>query len=362
MNISRKNKINLNSQHGSLLTEMMIGLAISAMTVLLVTFISFEFEKQKKITTSVSQTVSSNALLAFPLQTVGKNVGFGFNSKDFLGCTVRAANSANNSSYTFSLVPAAITTVDGLKDRITLIYGSSNSYYNKIQLTAPMTSNDGPIAVASRFGINLGDVLLLSEPGQDCSLVQVTGLPTDIGQTNLIKIDAYTYSVNGLNIPATYNMLGFNNHSYTTSAKVGNLGPTPGRVSFYINDNGQFVEEHLENSTTGNSNIQVIGDNVVAFKVQYALDTDGDKNVDTWTSTAPSMANSNQIIGFRYALISRDNSINPSYNGICNATVNSEFSWEGGDIDVADSSANWQCYRYRMVQGTVAFKNMLWAE
>lgn len=44
---NKHNKLNFKKQNGSLLTEMLVGLAISSMTILLVTTISIAFDKQK---------------------------------------------------------------------------------------------------------------------------------------------------------------------------------------------------------------------------------------------------------------------------------------------------------------------------
>lgn len=355
-----KNNNNFNKQKGSLLTEMLVGLAISSMTVLLVTTISIAFNKQKKITTSVSQTVSNNALTAFPLQTIGKNVGFGFNDRAFLGCTVNAFNTSNNRRNTFVLRPAFIESEmngDPLKDKITITYGNATNYYTELQLTAPLSSTDGPLPLTSRFGISLGDVLLLAEPGKECTLMQVTNLPTATGQNHLAVVSGANYVVNGRSYNATYNKLGFAGIYYGTSTRVGNLGRNPQMSSFYINDNNQFVQENLGNTDTG---IQPLGDRVIAFKTQYALDTDNDGIVDSWTNATPNIEDTNQIIGFRYALITKDNSVADDYAGSCNTTTNSDFDWLGGTIDISSHADNWECFRYRMIQGTVAFKNMLW--
>lgn len=358
---NKHNKLNFKKQNGSLLTEMLVGLAISSMTILLVTTISIAFDKQKKITTSVSQAVASNALTAFPLQTIGKNVGFGFNDRLFLGCTVNAFNSSNGAHNVFTLRPAFIeTNVDGdeLKDKITVTYGNASNYYTELQLTAPMSSTDGPLALTSRFGISPGDVLLVAEPGQECTLMQVTSLPTGIGQNHLAVVSGSNYTVNGRSFNASYNKLGFDGILYGTTAKVGNLGRQPQMSSFYINNDNQLVQENLGNFNTG---IQPVGDRVVAFKTEYALDTNNDGIVDSWSNITPSIENTYQIVGFRYALITKDTSVADDYQGECSTTTNSEFIWYGGTIDISSHADNWSCFRYRMTQGTVAFKNMLWS-
>lgn len=352
-------KIKIN-QRGSLLTEMMIGLLISSMTILLITVISFQFEKQKKITTAVSQSISNNVLTAFPLQTYGKNAGYGFNSPVFLGCTVRAHNSVTSQDFSYTLRPVFIEpnqNSNPLKDKITITLGSANNYYSSLKLTSALSSSEGPIPVNSRFGIRQGDVLLLAESGKDCTMMQTTELSDDVGRRHLVGVTGNTYVTNGLNKVATFNKEDFNGEIYNSAASVANFGRSAQKIEFSVNDNDEFVQD---DTFLGTSQPVTLGKDVVAFKVIYALDTNNDGTVDSWTNVTPSVENTKQIIGFRYALISKASTVANDYAGSCSATTNPSFEWMGGTIDISDSSSNWKCYRYRVIQGTVPLKNMLW--
>lgn len=358
---SQKKLLNIfqkENQKGSLLTELMIGLLISVLTVMVVIFVFTQFEEHKKTTTEVSQTIANNALSVFPLQTYAKMAGYGFNDKTFYGCSVKSYNSTTGTTSTYTLRPVNIeTNVNGTtNDRVTFMLSSSNNFYSTLKIMNSMSTATDTILVNSRFGVRLGDVLLLNEPGKDCSLIQVTNLPTDTGRTSEIIFTGTSYSNNGVNVPATFNKTGAHSVLYSSSAEVANFGRDGKRISFSIED-GNFVEN---NFFVGTDNKTTLGSNVVAFKAIYGLDTDRDGNVDSWTNVTPANEDLDQIIGVRYVLISRS----PSPSGsVCNVTQNSVFSWFGGEIDVSDSMGDdWGCYRYRMIQGTAPLKNMIWTK
>jgi type IV pilus assembly protein PilW len=355
MHLIKKNKYK-----GSLILEMMIGLSISLLTMMLVTLVITQFEKQKKISTSVSEAISNNTLSVFPLHSYGKNAGFGFNSAQFLGCTVRAYNASTNTNFSYILRPIFIETNindNPLKDKITITLGSSNNYYSSLKLTSPLANPGDPLPVNSRFGTRVGDALILAENGKDCTIMQVTGLPTEVGKNHLIQTDGTNYSDNGLNYTATFNKTNFFDITYGSSTLVGNFGRHGKKIEFSVDNQNQFIQN---DTFLGTQNSSVLGEDIIAFKVLYGLDTNSDKNVDEWTSITPDNANLSQIIGFRYAVITRASTVANDFSGTCNSTQNSEFEWIGGTIDVSTSSDNWKCYRYRMLQGTVPLKNMLW--
>lgn len=346
------------SQKGSLLTELMIGLLISVLTVMVVLYIFTNFENQKKATTQVSEAVTNNALTLFPLQTNAKMAGFGFNDKVFYGCNVKAHNSSAGTDFSYNLRPVEIASdFNGTSnDRVIITLGSADNFYSALKLMNNMSTADSNVLVNSRFGLKTGDILLFAELGKDCTMVQVTDLPTDIGRNSEIAFSGSQYTWNGQNIPTTFNKTGAHGIVYTSSALIANFGRNGKRVSYFINDDNELVEE---NSFNGVNETVVLGNNVVAFKVIYGLDTNGDKNVDSWSNVTPSADNTHQIIGLKYALISR--SAGPD-GSVCNVTNNSIFNWAGGNIDVSNTGDDWGCYRYRMIQGTAPLKNMLWAD
>lgn len=344
------------SQKGSLLSELMIGLLISVLTVMVVTYVFTQFEEHKRITTQVSQTIANNALAVFPLQTYTKMAGYGFNNKNLYGCNVQLHNSATSVNENYILRPVHIEPdFDSTKnDRVTIMLGSSNNFYTTMRLMNSMASSSDPLILNSRFGVRTGDVLLVSEPGKDCSLVQATNLPIASGSTNEVDFSGFTYIYDGLSFPATFNKTGAHGIIYNSSSEIGNFGRDGKRLSYYV-ENGDFIEN---NRFTGVDRKTILGTNVVAFKAIYALDTDDDGNVDNWTNVTPANDKLEQIIGLKYALISRSNNLS---GNVCNITVNPIFKWFGGDIDLRDNmGSDWGCYRYRMIQGTAPLKNMLW--
>ena len=349
----KENKILNNKQKGSFLLELMIGLLLSILTVLGVVTLYAKFEGQKRTTAQVGQTVSMGAMAMFPIQHYTKMAGFGFNKVDALGCKVLAHNQTTNTDYSFTLEPLSINfgANDKKSDTVTLLMGSSDHYFDPISLSQNMSNSTDNVRIESRFGLQPGDVFVLSEAGKDCTLAQVSELPTVIGYNDVVKHDAGNYTdVAGNTKTTNYN---FNSGvTYTTKASLLNLGLEPKRFIYSIENNQLIQNNKFDNTDHKN----VIGDNIVMLKAIYGVDDDDDGNVDSWTKTKPT--DLKKLIGVKIALIARSNLRERANGGACVITTNKDFTWSGGTMDISDLP-DWKCYRYRMLQTTVPLRNIL---
>lgn len=354
---------NSQNQKGSFLVELIIGLFISVVSILGVMTIYANFEGQKRTTTQANEAISNAALALFPLQHYGKMAGYGINNAALLGCNVRAFNStkpANEQVFTFSLVPILINAgaSNAESDSIRFFFGDSDSFIAPLTITQSMPSPAAVFKVDTRFGLREGDLLIAAEPGKDCSLSQISNLPSQKNQSdNVIRNPGnFTDPATEQQTPTTHNRPGGLGVSYSQGAKIFNLGRNPQALEFYVENNQMIQENQLANFDQR----RVIGDNILMLKAVYGIDSNDDGAVDTWTNVTPTNnADLARIIGVRVALLARSNLRERTNDGQCNITVNSNINWMNGTFDISNFD-DWQCYRYRVLQTTIPMKNMIW--
>ncbi len=348
------------NQKGSFLVELMVGLLVSITGIMAMVAVFSQFEGQKRTTTQVSESVTNAALSMFPIQHYGKISGFGINNTSLLGCNVLTHDAQTGSSSSFILAPLLITgRNDNENDTIQFVVGNATNYYAANTLTSAMANSLSNFELDSRFGINVGENVIVGQPGSDCTMRQVTGLPTDIGLTNQVIHSGTTYlNASGVSTAAIHNASTGMGIAYSGGAKLINVGTNPQVITFSVNNNQLF--QSVNTGIASTSTNQVIGDNIVALKAVYGLDTNADGSVDTWTNVTPATADLRQILGFRVAVISRAPLKEKTSGGTCNVTTVSNISWLGGNIDIS-GLPDWGCYRYRIIQTTVPLKNAMWS-
>lgn len=365
------NKIKLNkikNQKGSLLTELMIGFLISSLTVLVVTTIYAQFEKQKRTTVQVGQAISNINVSMYPIQHNAKMAGYGIAHKDLLGCSVMAYNkNSSPSDFNFKLSPVVITSGASIStlaasalisDKIEFTYGSAVLNMLPVKLVANSNGNNANIKVEDKSGFKPGDLVILYEPGKNCNLAQVSGVSgsSDVVIRNTGK---YTDPITGEKMDIIYNKAGglTGGEDYTSNAVTLNIGATPQVIEYSI-DNNQLIEKNSINATE-----KVVSDNVVLLKARYGLDLNDDKIVETWTDNIGADTNYKFLKAIKVAMIVRAPLKELQKNGVCNATSNPIFNWDGETIDITNigGDADWGCYRYRFAQSVIPLRNMIWS-
>lgn len=355
--MKNKNIIKIN-QRGSFLVELMIGLLMSIFSVLGVMTIYSQFEGQKRTTTQTGQALTNAALGLFPIQHYGKMAGYGINNIVALGCNVRAYNDGVG-DYNFVLAPVNINfgASNADSDEVSFLIGDSNNYFAPAKLTQAMPNPAALYKVDTRFGFKEGDLLIAAEPGKDCTLSQVTGLPGTPGNSNnIIKNSGnFTNPVTGINEPATYNKPGGLGVTYGTNSRIFNLGAAPSLFTYSINGN-QLVQT---NNISGTAEESIVGDNIVLLQASYGIDNNDDGSVDMWMRDNLSAAQIARVTGVRVAIVARSALREKSEGGVCNITTNANLDWLDGSFDIS-AIPDWNCYRYRLLQTTIPMKNMLW--
>ena len=361
-----------NPQAGFGLVEIMVGLVIGMFGILVALKVFADFEGQKRVTTSGAGALQNGAIALFVIERDARQSGYGINDSDVMGCTVNAYNALATApgTFSFALSPAVIAQgAAGASDTLTFVAGSSSRQMSASFLTTNNAGDDADYKVDNRYGYATGDAIVLSAPGQPCTLAQVVGLPTILGSTDAIVHTQSNYTdAGGNSVASQYNHAGGLGLAYTANAtKVMNLGSKATVNNYFVRDGRLWLSSALNSASP-----TPLVDGVVSLQAQYGFDTragtPSDLIVDTY-SDAMIDANGDGTVGgsgdiarigaMRLAIIARSSEADkPAADGTCHATIAAP-TWAGGAVDVS-ADPLWQCYRYKVFETTVPLRNMIW--
>ena len=170
---------------GFSLTEVMVGMVISLISIIIILQVFTNFEGQKR-TTSNGSDAQSNA--AFALYTVERDVrmaGYGFSDPSLLGCSLNMSFNGSLITPAPKLAPITITQgVSGKPDTIAILSSAKDGW----SVPARIVTNHPPQAanffLNTTLGIAANDIMIAFEPGKPCTVIQVTGIPN--GNTQVL--------------------------------------------------------------------------------------------------------------------------------------------------------------------------------
>lgn len=381
-------------QSGFTLVELMVGVLVGLIATIVMFQVFAVSESQKRTTTGAGDAQQNGVATLFQLERDARMAGFGLNYTPLLGCRTFGWHNPSNSLISFALAPATIVDgAGGTPDSITFIYGNSNQFVVPEKIRTVKTA---AYTLKGRFGFNPGDIVVVGQVGQNCTMSQVSAVPTTpVADAADIKLDVGTYvDENGNAQQLDYNRAGGlpapNNVVYSTwddaamtGGRVFNLGRTPTVVSYSIQGN-QLVA--VDGMVPGAQ--VVLSDGIVQMQAQYGFDGDGNGQFnppaaaasvpvintavasDQWGDAMPAAAAAAdwaKVMVVRIAVVARSitpERVNPA-TGVCEATTANPV-WlaknpglGGTPIDVT-ADPNWQCYRYRLFEVTVPLRNVLW--
>jgi type IV pilus assembly protein PilW len=280
--------------------------------------------------------------------------GYGVNTAVYLGCAATWSDQGPPTrAINFTLAPVQITPGVNAQtpDSITVVASGARMMPGPIKLTTALAAPTNNYTVAAAFGVTAGDLLLLAEAGQPCTLVQATNTPTTgASNQNVVK-----------HLNARYNPAGGLGPNYSANAVMMDLGTSPTVSTYYIQNNTLMVDQLV-----GGQLQQAIASNVVQLKALYGKDTNADGIVDTWNAVAPATSNDwASVLAVRLALVAR--SAQPEKpdptTGVCSTTAAApSVTWDDGTVTTLDLSANasWKCYRYKVFHLTSSLLNLIW--
>lgn len=342
-----KDELPQRSTCGFSLVELLVAIAITMIGLLIITQVFSAYEGWRRSTIGVAQTQEGGLLGAFSIEQDLRHVGFGSIKLD---CTEIKAYSAVAAQTVTLGLPVTITRDSAGNDKIGVLY-STSPFANiaaKIQLN--MLDSMSPLHVDQGLGYSAGDLLVISQPGKYCSVVQVTGSATAAGRPNV------TGPGNSWSLPHVAGNAGpwnppgagqnvFPNGGYTTGAMVLNLGQLVER-HYYVQNSMLRMDERNPADAASLTTYDLIP-GVVGLRARIA-------------------AGANPPSAVQFSLIVRSG--NWEKEEVLHQheiTVDSDTGeeiiayWPGGP-DPYTIRADDKHYRYRVFQTTVPLKNFLW--
>ncbi len=406
------------SQSGFSLVELMVGALLGLIGTVVIFQMFAVSEEQKRATTGAGESVQTAATALFQIQRDGMSAGYGL-SKFLYGCWINGwyDNGAGGQNIRINLAPVRITKGTGsASDQITFFSSANDLSTLPTGLLVAQAASGGELRVLNRFGFKAGDLVIAinlneADPAlKDCSLAQVSALPTTAGLEDRIRILPGSYvNAAGQTRPIQYNRPGGLSAPYDIAYKkwansssrgglVFNIGTLPRMVTYRVLDRRLVIGAEL----AGGDPIP-IADEVVQFKVQYGVDggdhtaaatapTAPDRRIDgTASNTALSQANLgttatdhwaeelpplaagavftpqqwSKIIAVRMVVVTRGEKLRPNpVSGVCEATSSSTApKWSAAGnvpLDVT-SDPDWRCFKYTVQEMTVPLRNLIWS-
>ena len=343
---------------GFSLVEIMVAMVIGLVGMLVIFQVFAVSEGYRRTATGGSDAQQNGAVALYLLQREMRQAGWGFNSSSALGCNVHAYDASQGGALPqYPLVPVRITAgAANASDTIEVNYGNQFSVLAPTNVFQNMVASTDPYVVGNRYGFSPADVFIVVEPGKDCTLAQVTGLPAAPLATTINHAVGSPQS--RYNDPAGSGIL------YTVNGFVFNLGSAPSRNVYSVSNNALVLISALNSPTA-----QTVADNIVQVKAQYGKDdgggggTAGDGIVDTYDNVTPiTAAQWAQVLAVRVGIVARSATPEkPSGGGTACDTTTAAPTWIGGTFDLT-ADASWQCYRYKIFQSTIPVRNMLWSQ
>lgn len=363
--------INTHRRDGFSLVEILVGLVIGMIGLIVMLQVYSVSETQNRTTTSGTDAQQSGLIALVTIERDVRQAGLGFSSfpgmasNPAMGCNTLAYNEnlPNPKTFPFRLVPLLITDGGGgASDQIRITYGTSADLGTPVSFTQPAAPSAN-YDVQKRLGFNVGDFVLAVEPGLDCTLAHITGLPGASNQVIHNSGSASYYNKPG-GLGVTYCASG-----PPCSAQLLNLGQIT-VVDYAVQANNLTQTAFMIVAQAGLP--VTLAENVVNIQAQYGVDSDGDNAVDSWvdatgayanSATTPSAANIARIKAARIGVVARSalpEKPDPSVG--CNITTVAPSVWVGGPAADLTATPDWSCYRYKVFQTIVPLRNMIWSE
>ena len=349
---------------GFSLVEVLVASAITLIGLLVITQVFAAYEGWKRTTTGVAQSQEGGLLGAFSIEKDLRHAGLGMIG---LRCaTINAYNaSATPTSVALNGMPVTITqhTTGNGSDIINVMY-SSSPFANiaaTLQANAPRSSS--VIEVDNGIGFSRGDLIVISQPTNDCSLVQlsqdgqVTGRANVTGPGSTWQLPHEPGNDFPWNPPVDRNIFPDSPAvGYVTGAKVLNLGRLLEHTFYVHGDMLRMDERNLVDASRTSFDL-IPG--VVGLRARYGRDTDNDGALDVFDNdTADVLAKSlaadsgNTLNAVQFALIVRSGKREKAQ-----VSAASIAFWPGETLSLDDEARH---YRYRVLQTIVPLKNIIW--
>ena len=345
---------------GFSMVELLVATAITLIGLLVITQVFAVYEGWKRSTTGVAQSQEGGLLGAFSIEQDLRNAGFGMIG---LECAQVKAYNAKAVPQTFALAGLPITIDKGTSeqgsDRISVLYGSSAFGNVAATIQSDMYDSAAVLHVDHGVGFNdnypkILDLLVITQPPKDCSLVQVTGAAISEG-ANLTSPGSSWKLPHDSGDSAPWNPPGgksiFPDGGYTVGAKVFNLGQLVDH-RFYVQDGSLRMDER--DPVYGSVTSYDLASGAVGLRARYGRDNNGDGVLDVFDNETEKLkaAGVKALLAVQFGLIVRSG--NREKTQVSPASI---AFWPGESLDLGDEERH---YRYRVFQTVVPLKNIIW--
>ncbi len=365
-------------QAGISLVEMMVGIAIGLVCVVVMFQVMQMWESNRRTSTSGSEAQIVGSVASFQFERDLKLAGMGFGTADELtaGCSVNWQNTnLGLTAQTFTLAPVVITPGATAGDPVTvdILYGNSSYFVSNENVAA---SQNAAKTIGAQAGFNLGDLavyagVIPSAPGYTCGLIQVTGLPNDLVTLTHDLTPFVNPSAKPVPPATTVTAAASFYNTATTPAgyskgPIYNLGPAPHLNRWTLNGtNLQWT------NVLSSTDVNVVAQNVVNFQAEYLMTPVAGGLPEVPLTPPVTGTDWRRLKGIRYAMIVRQPEYLPYSLYGNGAGLLPNPSWAGGafvmrNIDGTTTGAggdinDWTHYRYKVYEGTLTLRNMVWA-
>lgn len=388
------------------LVEIMVGVVIAMIAMLIMMQVFSVYEGQKRTLTFGADAQTNGAVALYSIEREARLAGYGLADSAFLDCpfiTVWRQSRATTQTVQFAPFqinppPAQVLAGDANTDVVAFSFGSQDLFVRGVAVDQPA----GPAAdlkVDNRAGFSSGDIVVgvqtLPGGATQCAVHEITnvpggqcGTPSSCASDELIHGSQPSYRNYGkgcTNTPVEYNKAGgipgIDKLEKTNGAKLFNLGPLPMNFAYAVRNNQLTVCDQFNTDCTQAANFIPIASDIVSLRAVYGKDKLlNDGTVDTWDRVTPANgAEWLQTIAGAIVVIARSPlKEKADADGVCRITTNANepanISWLGQDVaasaanvlggpgmvDISASDPEWQCYRYKLFQTIVPFRNLIW--
>ncbi len=323
---------------GFSLVELMVALAIGALTILALMAVGVSFESDKRTTTGGADAQNNGAIALYGLQRDIRQSGYGITAPT-LSPTLYTCSMTLPSGGTVPVAPVVVnpaTSVipagDANTDTLLVIFGNSNY------------EAQGNVIVAQS-----GQNYTMQMPGSFAIGDQVVAAP-DVCAGNLLLRPVTAVATTTVTAATG------------TGSTMYNLGPSPSVLGYAIRGGRLTVCNFLTTDCAAGTDATAwvpLADNVVSLRAQYGVDTATtmDGTVDAYNQTTPTTSCGwARVSALRLVLVARNSQYSKT------SVTSAAPTWDGSADTAIDLSgdAEWNHYRYRTFEALVPIRNMVW--
>lgn len=367
----------LSPQRGFGLVEIMVGLVIGMIASVVIFQVFSVSERQKRTTTGSADAQTTGAFGLYTIERDTKMAGFGLEANAMAACDKVFSyynDGSGDSTVKAFDIPAAVSITDGgaaASDQIEIVYYSNPADSNfsipsSTTLRGTMPDSSAELNVNSTNGCVENTLALVQQAGQ-CTVMQVTQV-----QGAALKVQ-HNPGGAGTSANPAYNpkipyMTANNWPAYTTGAVVRCGLTQPVTRTYRLN------ASTLESQDSTSATIQTIAPNIVALQAQYGVADAGalivnraDQWVDAsgaWAKGTLTRTNGKRIKAIRVAMVARSSEYEkPEPGNACATTTDAMVAgWSAwANLSAVKTLADWQCYRYKVVETVIPLRNVIWA-